>query len=149
MTCNRRIAQISTHILLPILLIFSLISIACAADEMPRESAFIGTWNGIITTAEQGKNPVDLTVAAAEGNSSSISYSFHYGPPRSCRLNAVKTAQENNILYLVFDEASGGFCDKLWKGSMSLELFDEKRMGVKIQKPAINLVELAVLTKKD
>jgi hypothetical protein len=154
MNCVDNAKRISL-ILLPLLLTLALLS--CngsadvtyygSADSTHAEADFIGTWTGVMEMAPQD-NPVDLSVTAAEGASSAISYNFHYGPTRSCWLNAVKVKLEGNVLTLVFDEASGGYCDRLWRGNMALELLDENRLTVKIYKPGSGIQQETLLKKQ-
>ncbi len=148
MNGNGRMTKVSIDLLLALLLVSSLISSALAADARPSAADFIGSWSGVITTP-QDKNPVDLVVAATEKNRSSISFALSYGAPRSCTLNGVITELENNSLDFVIDEASGGFCDEFWKGSLSLKLRDDKRVDLKLQKPAKGPKEEALLTKQE
>ena len=134
--------KISIRMLLPLLLIFSILSFATIVNGggTSNEPDFIGIWKGVITTEEGKKTPVDLTVKAKNA-SSSITYSFHYGPPRSCRLDAVKVSQDSTFLSLVFDNTSGGFCDKLFNKEMTMKLLDEQSIDVSIQMPDSSLEE--------
>lgn len=141
MTFDKNAKKISLQTLLPLLLFFSILSFATIVNGTSSESDFIGTWVGVITTAEGKKNPVDLRVVKVEDSSSSITYRFHYGPTRSCELVAVKVSLEKAVLSLVFDDTSGGFCDKLWQKEMKLKLLDEQSVGVSIQMPDSSLEE--------
>ncbi len=140
MIYNSRVSRI----FIAALLLLFIASITNAAEERPEEAIFTGIWKGIISNSDQ---EVDLTVAASEEDNSAISFSLHFNPPRSCKLNAVKSSMEEHKIQLVFDEASGGFCDKLWKGNLTLELLDFKNLKAEIQKSSIGFAEEAFLSK--
>lgn len=122
----------STGILLLLLLLFSIPSTAGATDIKLSEYDLIGTWEGLVVTTKKDKNRVELSVTAV-GGSSSLNYNFHYDPPRSCSLKAMKNELSNNTLKLVFYESNGGYCDGLWRGTMILELVDQNQLKAEIK----------------
>ena len=121
------ICAITLHIL--VLSLF-LTCPACAFDQMPEESDIIGIWKGHTI---KGDIPVDLTVEVCPDDSSTFCYNFHYGAPKSCTLIAEKKKFANSTLTLVIKDTNGGYCDKLWKGTIMLKMLDEKHVDAQIE----------------
>ena len=89
---------------------------ACVAQG----SELVGKWMGAITGTDQGRIPVELTVKRT-----SMECELHYGSPRNCELKAEYVDSEGNLHHFRFNEANGGFCDKLWNQNMSLRVNPE------------------------
>ena len=131
-----------TIIVLPMLLIFTLCSAALASDLTKN---LAGVWSGVVTDEKAGDIATDLTVKAAIDGHGSDQYSLHYGPPRNCRLEAVKTSTDGAVTKLRFNEANGGFCDKLYNGNMTIEMKDDNHLNLLVEKKASGFKETAIL----
>ena len=115
-----------------LILALFLTCLACAFEQMPEESDFIGIWKG---NTEKDDTPVDLTVAVCPGNSSTLCYKFHYGPSTSCWLKAEKQTLKNSTLTLVIKETSPGYCDVFWRGTIILKMRDETHVDAQVDAP--------------
>ncbi|MBE9529835.1 MAG: hypothetical protein IMF00_01070 [Proteobacteria bacterium] len=145
MSHTQKKVVICTITLHTLILALFLTCLACAFDQMPEESDFTGIWKGHTI---QGDIPVDLTVAVCPDNSSTVCYDFHYGAPKSCSLTAEKKKLEKSTLTLVIKETSGGYCDKLWRGTIILKMLDEKYIDVQIEDSKQGLQDVAKLEKQ-
>lgn len=131
-------------IVLPMLMIVTLCS-AALASNLAKNLA--GVWTGVVTNEKEGDIATDLTIKAAIDGNSSDKYSLHYGPPRNCRLEAVKISTDGAVTKLKFNEASGGFCDKLYNGNMTIEIKDDNLLNLLVEKKSFGFKETAILTK--
>ncbi len=109
----------------------SLASLAVAKDA--KVSQIVGNWHGMYKHEKQGRMAVGLTIKEDE-RSGDMEYLLHYGDPRSCLLTAKPTGVEGDVFYFRFNEASGGFCDKLFRGEMYLQLDGEGNLDVTVQR---------------
>ena len=55
---------------------------------------------------------------------------------------------EKSTLTLVIKETSGGYCDKLWRGTIILKMLDEKYIDVQIEDSKQGLQDVAKLEKQ-
>jgi len=85
------------------------------------KSKLEGKWWGVIVTKDNGRITVDLTVKPSEA-SGRMECILHYDNPRICELVAESTGSKDNLYYFRFNKASGGFCDALFNGEMSLQV---------------------------
>lgn len=127
---NKNISTIAGVALKAMILLVLLTPFAWAADDMPKESDFIGIWNG---NTIQDEILVELTVAEDAENSPELSYEFHFDNPHNCFVTAVKNKLDNNILKLNIKKPSGGKCDKLRNGTILLKMLDEKRIEATVK----------------
>ena len=112
----------------------SLSSFAAARDADITQ--ILGNWHGMYKHETQGRMAVGLTIKEND-SSGSMEYLLHYGDPRSCLLTAKPTGVEGDVYYFRFNEASGGFCDKLYKGEMYLQLDGKGNLDVTVQRKQI------------
>lgn len=106
-------------------------SLAVARDTSVTRLA--GNWHGMYKHEEDGRMAVGLTIKE-KNMSGGMEYLLHYGAPRSCRLSAEYTGAEGDIHYFRFKKASGGFCDRLFRGEMSLQLDGQGNLDVTVQR---------------
>ena len=63
----------------------------------------------------------------------SYQYLLIYKSPRTCRLKAEELIVDKKQLTLKFYEASAGFCDKLYKGKISITIENKNKMSALIE----------------
>jgi len=133
--------------ILPMLVIFTMCSVALASSPVQKTDSLTGTWTGIIKDKNGADLKADFTIKPAEDNTDSIQYSLHYGVPRSCRLIAEEFSEKDSLITLRFNEASGGFCDELYHGTMTITISDDNYLSVQIKSKSGEIEETAILEK--
>ena len=138
----------SIFIILPMLVIFTMCSVALASSPVQKTDSLTGTWTGIIKDKDGAELKADFTIKPAEDNNDSLQYSLHYGVPRSCLLTAEELSVTDSLITLLFNDASGGFCDKLFHGKMTITISDDNHLSVLIKSKSGEIEETATLEKK-
>jgi hypothetical protein len=110
----------ATFLLALFLLLNALYLMNCGPLDVTK-SKLEGKWRGFIDAKDNGRITVDLTVKPS-GASGGMECTLHYGNPRTCELVAESTGSKDNLYYFRFKTASGGFCDALYNGEMSLQV---------------------------
>lgn len=75
-----------------------------------------GLWAGQITTSKDPENPMQVQIAISSPDDTRNLKQLKYSSPRDCRIKA----DYNGALYVV-NWSSGGVCDRLLRGDVSLE----------------------------
>jgi hypothetical protein len=113
--------NLKTTLILALFLLLNVLYLMNCGPLDVNKSKLEGKWSGAIVTEDTGRIAVDLTVKPSEA-SGGMECTLHYGPPRSCQLEAESTGSKDNLYYFRFKTASGGFCDPLFNGEMSLQV---------------------------
>lgn len=135
--------KIASSFLLPPLLM-ALIFVSPALEASPNLS---GTWSGIVTD-KSGEDIKAVLEVESDKSNNSYQYLLSYKSPRTCRIKAEELSAEKDSLILKFYETNGGFCDKLYKGKMSIIIDSSKQLSVLIESKSKKISESATLKKQ-
>lgn len=132
----------------PSLLLFPiLITLVFVAPLLEARPNLSGTWSGIVTDSKDGAVKVVLTIES-DDKSNALRYFLHYQSPRTCRLKAEELLAEEDNLILKFNEANGGFCDKLYNGMMTITIENRKQLSALIESKSKKISESVTLKKQ-
>ena len=146
MPCYNTRTSSSIIMILPMLVIFTWYSAALAESPNQNKGSLTGIWTGIVKDKDI---KAEVTIKPPEDNNDYLQYSLHYGVPRSCLLKAEElSVNEDGLISLLFNEASGGFCDKLYHGMMTITISDDNHLSVLIKSRSEKFKETAVLERK-
>jgi hypothetical protein len=109
--------NLNTTLILALFLLLNVLYLTNCGPLDVNKPKLEGKWSG----ATIDRIAVDLTVKPGEA-SGRMECILHYGPPRSCELEAESTGSKDNLYYFRFKKASGGFCDPLFNEEMSLQV---------------------------
>ncbi len=110
-----------------------------------RSGDLAGEWMGFV---ENNGEKIKTTLKVESAGGGGKTYSLHYGPPRSCKLEAEAiTEEKEDPVELALKEASGGFCDKLWRGKMTLERQSKKSLLMVIKSKTGAIDESSTLAR--
>ena len=130
------------------LLTLFFITSSLQAASFENMDKFTGSWAGIVTD----KNDESIrTIFEITKNPSGVpphQFQLIFKTPRSCRLQAEELLTDDKQLILKFYKASGGFCDKLYKGQLTLDIKDKKTLSATIERKSKNINETATLKRQ-
>ena len=129
MPCYNTRTSSTIIMILPMLVIFTLCSTSLKANPFQNKDSLTGIWTGIIKDKDI---KAEVTIKPAADNNDYSQYSLHYGDPRSCRVTAEELSVDEGVISLLFNEASGGFCDKLFHGMMTITISDDNHLSIQI-----------------
>lgn len=137
--------RLSIIMTLMMFVIFTLSSVTLeAANDIQNVEGLAGTWSGII----KGKDvKADFTIKPSKDNNGPDQYSLHYGAPRNCLLEAEELDKNVSVITLIFNKASGGFCDKLYNGKMVVTVNNDDNLSVLITSRSGDIEESAILKR--
>lgn len=144
---NTEKALIDTRSMIYILLTGFLLMSACNSEAGSDYKAIQknGSWAGITTD----NNDEDIkTTLKVEESGDGFSYTLIYATPRKCRLKAEELIGDEDTLKLKFFEANGGFCDKLYKGKMTIIVKDRNTAKAHIEQKSKNISESLILKRQ-
>jgi len=111
----------------------------------------IGMRQGLASSAEVWVGVVDDPIEgqmSAEFTNKPDKFTLHYGVPRSCRLECERILDDGKQMIFRFSESSGGFCDSLYKGTMTIDKSDQDRWSTRVEKKSTGFIEKFSLRKK-
>ncbi len=123
------------------LLLLALLIVVAVGAFQPGLAAGKMVWAGIVEDDEQGPIQAKLTVDSGK-------YSLHYGVPRSCRLEGEEVSADDDKIILRFKESSGGICDDLYQGTMTIDKEASTNWKARVEKKSIDFDESFNLKKK-
>ena len=138
----------SIIMILPILVFFTLCSVALAENPVQIISCLTGIWTGFVKYKHGEDIKTEFTIKPAEENNDSYQYSLHYAAPRTCSLKAEELSVDDRLITLKFNEANGGFCEKLYHGKMTITISDDNHLSVLIKSKSGEIEETAILKKE-
>jgi len=122
-----------------LLIMFTYDSVAGSAYKALQKNS---SWAGLTTDSNDEDIKTILKVEESGGN---YNYTLIYKTPRNCRLKAEELMADDNTLKLKFFEANGGFCDKLYKGKITITVKDRKTAKAKVEQKSKNISEIVTL----
>lgn len=138
MTGLKLLRNIKGPVVLLIPIILTLI-VSCDAEETQLGTTTV--WSGVVEDKNDGPIKAELSI-------SSRGYTLHYGVPRSCRLKGEEVSADAKKIILRFKESSGGFCDKLYQGSMAIDISDQNKWLVLVERKPVDFEERFFLKKQ-
>lgn len=105
-----------------------------------------GSWSGI--TTDKNDEDIKAILEIEQASNDGYKYTLIYKSPRSCRLKAEELSADDNVLKLKFFEANGGYCDKLYKGKITLTIENKNTISALIEQKSKNIKETARLKRK-
>lgn len=112
---------------------------ACNGEESLADSTEV--WSGVVEDEKDG--PIRAELSFKDNK-----YSLHYGVPRSCRLEGEQVTADARQIILRFKGATGGFCEKLYQGSLTIDVSDGQEWQALVQSKSIAFTERFSLQKK-
>jgi hypothetical protein len=104
---NRRIAAI-------LVLTLAGTAVAFADDAAPT-----GQWVASVVNPDTHR-PIAVTLDFKGAALGQPSGQLHFGAPRSCQLETEYSGRDGEAYYLAFTRSTGGYCDRLLDGGLSL-----------------------------
>jgi len=138
--------RLSIIMTLLMFVIFTLNSVTlAAANDILNAEGLAGIWSGVIKGEDVR---ADFTITPSKDNNGPDQYSLHYGAPRTCRLEAEELSKSDSDIRLIFNEANGGFCDRLYHGKMVISVDNDDNLSVLITSRSGDIKESAILTRR-
>lgn len=138
MTVIRLIRSVKKPIVILMPILLALI-VSCDAEEV--RSAKSNVWSGVVEDKDDGPIKTELSI-------SSGAYTLHYGVPRSCRLQGEEVSADTKMIILRFRESSGGFCDRLYQGRMTIDTSQQNKWSALVERKPVGFEERFSLQKE-
>lgn len=123
-------------LLIPIIL---MLTISCDAEEVQINKSTV--WVGVVEDSIDSPVKAELTFSSGR-------YTLHYGVPRSCRLTGEEVSADEREIILRFKESTGGFCEKLYQGRMTIDISNQNKWLALVERKPIDFAEKFSLEKE-
>jgi hypothetical protein len=130
----------ANHFLPSTILLLSALSVITILSVTNPTKAFADEWFG--PSGPDGTGPAATIVI--EGRRSSL----HYGTPRNCRIIFQRPTVCTETKFEAWvDSATGGWCDNLWDGHISITLTDENKINYTLTDKDNDVLDQGALQK--